>query len=125
MHRTLSAGPRVLAITWQHAVAVLGFVWDALRSFRGNQGLLLAGAVAYYTLLSLVPLLVVTVIALAQFVDEHSLMQSLLEYLDFLVPGQAGIIVDQLRLVLLHREVIGGFLLLTLLFFSALAFGVL
>ena len=125
MRRTLSAGPRLLAITWQHVVAVLGFVWDALRSFRANQGLLLAGAVAYYTLLSLVPLLVVTVIALAQFVDEQSLMQSLLEYLDFLVPGQAGIIVDQLRLVLLHREVIGGFLLLTLLFFSALAFGVL
>ncbi|MEP7330370.1 MAG: YihY/virulence factor BrkB family protein [Betaproteobacteria bacterium] len=87
--------------------------------------MLLAGAVAYYTLLSLVPLLIVTVIVLAQFIEEARLMQSLLEYLDFVVPGQAAILVDQLRLVLVHREVIGGLLLLTLLFFSALAFGVL
>jgi uncharacterized BrkB/YihY/UPF0761 family membrane protein len=29
-----------------------------LRAFRANQGLLLAGAVAYYTLLSIVPLLI-------------------------------------------------------------------
>ena len=29
-----------------------------IKSFRANQGILLAGAVAYYTLLSLVPLLI-------------------------------------------------------------------
>ena len=96
-----------------------------MRTFRANQGMLLAGAVAYYTLLSLVPMLVVTVIGLAQFVNEERLLQSLVDYLDFLVPGQAALIVDQLRLVLAHREVIGGVLLVTLLFFSALAFGVL
>ncbi|MES2099079.1 MAG: ribonuclease R, partial [Pseudomonadota bacterium] len=34
-----------------------GFAWRTLRAFRANQGLLLAGAVAYYALLSIVPLL--------------------------------------------------------------------
>ena len=33
------------------------FIALTLRSFRANQGLLLAGAVAYYTLLSIVPLI--------------------------------------------------------------------
>ena len=32
------------------------FALAVLRGFRANQGVLLAGAVAYYTLLSLVPL---------------------------------------------------------------------
>ena len=34
------------------------FTLCVLRAFRANQGLLLAGAVAYYTLLSIVPLLI-------------------------------------------------------------------
>ncbi|HEY2976678.1 MAG TPA: ribonuclease R, partial [Burkholderiaceae bacterium] len=34
------------------------FALSTLRSFRANQGLLLAGAVAYYALLSIVPLLI-------------------------------------------------------------------
>ena len=42
--------------------AVPGFAAGVLRAFRANQGLLLAGAVAYYALLSLVPLLVLILI---------------------------------------------------------------
>lgn len=117
--------PPLVGKAYQWGVRFLQFGREALRTFRANQGMLLAGAVAYYTLLSLVPMLVVTVIGLAQFVNEERLLQSLVDYLDFLVPGQAALIVDQLRLVLAHREVIGGVLLVTLLFFSALAFGVL
>ena len=43
------------------------FAIQTLKSFRANQGLLLAGAVAYYALLSIVPLMILTVIALAHF----------------------------------------------------------
>ena len=32
------------------------FSVDVLKGFRENQGLLLAGAVAYYTLLSIIPM---------------------------------------------------------------------
>ena len=35
----------------------LNFTWQVLKAFRDNQGLLLAGAVAYYALLSIVPFL--------------------------------------------------------------------
>jgi len=40
------------------------FALQVIKAFRANQGLLLAGAVAYYTLLSIVPLLILIVIAL-------------------------------------------------------------
>ena len=41
------------------------FAWRVLRSFQANQGLLRAGAVAYYALLSVLPLLILTAIALS------------------------------------------------------------
>ena len=46
------------------------FAWRTLKAFRANQGLLLAGAVAYYALLSIVPLLILTVIALSHLIDQ-------------------------------------------------------
>jgi hypothetical protein len=102
--------------------AMPGFAAGALRSFRANQGLLLAGAVAYYTLLSLVPLLVLVLIGLARVTDQTQLLATVSEYLEFLVPGQSEPVMEQLRIVLAHREVVGGILLASMLFFSALAF---
>jgi membrane protein len=113
---------------WRGAVLLAElphFAMEVLRSFRANQGLLLAGAVAYYTLLSLIPLLILTLIGLAQFIDESRLLQTLGEYLEFLIPGQAVALVRQLQTVLEHRELVGGVLFVTMLFFSALAFTVL
>lgn len=47
----------------------LAFIWRVLKSFMANQGLLLAGAVAYYALLSIVPLLILSVFALSHLVS--------------------------------------------------------
>jgi membrane protein len=96
-----------------------------LKAFRANQGLLLAGAVAYYTLLSLIPLLILILMALSHIVPEERLLQTLTEFLEFVVPGQSNVVVQGLRIFFLHREAIGGILLVTMLFFSALAFTVL
>jgi membrane protein len=103
----------------------LRFIGAVLARFRANQGLLLAGAVAYYTLLSLIPLLILLLIALSHVIDESRLLATLSEYLEFVVPGQSLAIVDELRGFLAHREAIGGVLLLSMLLFSALAFTVL
>ncbi len=105
--------------------ALPGFAWDVLRAFRANQGLLLAGAVAYYTLLALVPVLVLIVIGLSRVVDQSLLFSALTEYLEFLVPGQDQAVLAQLRVVVDHREVIGGVLVFTMLIFSVAAFTVL
>jgi YihY family inner membrane protein len=101
------------------------FIGVVLSRFRANQGLLLAGAVAYYTLLSLIPLLILLLIALSHVIDEARLLATLSEYLEFVVPGQSTAIVDELRGFLAHRETIGGVLLISMILFSALAFTVL
>ncbi|MEO7335559.1 MAG: YihY/virulence factor BrkB family protein [Caldimonas sp.] len=101
------------------------FAWRTLKAFRANQGLLLAGAVAYYALLSIVPLLILTVIALSQVIDQHDLLDTLGRYLEWLVPGQSRSIIKELATFLAHQGSIGWLLVLTMVFFSSLAFTVL
>jgi YihY family inner membrane protein len=101
------------------------FAIQTLKSFRANQGLLLAGAVAYYALLSIVPLMILTVIALSHVIDQAKLLQAVGRYLGWLLPGQSGVIVEELGKFLDHREVMSWILLATMLFFSSLAFTVL
>ncbi len=101
------------------------FALRTLKAFRANQGLLLAGAVAYYALLSLVPLVILTVIALSHFVEQGALLQTVGHYLEWLVPGQSQAVVSELANFLGHRDVMGWVLLASMLFFSSLAFTVL
>jgi membrane protein len=101
------------------------FTVRVLRAFRANQGLLLAGAVAYYTLLSIVPLLILMLIALSQIIDESELLTTLGRYLEWLTPGQSKAVIGELASFLDHRGVIGWVLLATMIFFSSLAFTVL
>jgi YihY family inner membrane protein len=113
----------------QHALYVAKhpgrFLLQTLKAFRANQGLLLAGAVAYYALLSIVPLLILIVIALSRVVPQHVLLAALAHLLRWLVPGQSNALVQELANFLEHRAVIGWVLLLTMIFFSSLAFTVL
>ena len=101
------------------------FIARTLKSFRANQGLLLAGAVAYYTLLSVVPLLGLFVIALSHVMPTGELLAALGRYLEWLVPGQSKTVVSEIATFIEHREVVGWVLLATMLFFSSLAFVVL
>jgi membrane protein len=101
------------------------FARRTLRSFRAHQGMLLAGAVAYYALLSIVPLLILSVVVLSHYVPQDALLQTLGRYLEWLMPGQSGAIVGELQNFMAHREVIGWVLLASMLFFSSLAFTVL
>ena len=101
------------------------FAVQTLKNFRANQGLLLAGAVAYYALLSIVPLLILTVIGLSYIIDQAELLVTIERYLEWLVPGQSELIVAELTNFLDHRDVIGWVLLATMIFFSSLAFTVL
>jgi membrane protein len=101
------------------------FAIQTLRAFRANQGVLLAGAVAYYALLSIVPLLILMVIALSHVIDQAELLHALGHYLEWLVPGQSKSILAELTNFLDHRNVIGWVLLASMIFFSSLAFTVL
>ena len=103
----------------------LAFALAVLKQFRANQGLLLAGAVAYYALLSLVPLLILVVLALTRVFDEAQVLAAIGTYLEFVVPGQSGALISELNNFLRHREVVGWLLLALMIFFITLAFTVL
>lgn len=103
----------------------VAFALRVLKAFQANQGLLLAGAVAYYALLSIVPLLILMVIALSQVIDQDVLLATLRRALEYVVPGEGSAVVVELRAFLDHRAVIGWMLFITMLFFSSLGFRVL
>jgi len=103
------------------------FARRVISGFRANQGMLLAGAVAYYALLSIVPLLILTVIALSHVLPEAEVLETVGRYLAWVVPSrsQSKAVVGELAAFLAHKEVVGWLLLVTMLFFSSLAFTVL
>jgi YihY family inner membrane protein len=103
----------------------LAFTLGVLKSFRANQGLLLAGAVAYYALLSIVPFLMLVMVVLSHFIDEGELLLTMRRYLELLLPGQSASIVAEVAHFLDARDLITWVLVATMLFFSSFAFTVL
>jgi uncharacterized BrkB/YihY/UPF0761 family membrane protein len=66
---------------------LFSFLLRVVRGFRRNQGLLLSGAVAYYTLLSIVPMSILALIVLSHFMGEEQLFHTLTTYLEMVMPG--------------------------------------
>ncbi|MBY0508754.1 MAG: YihY/virulence factor BrkB family protein [Rhodospirillaceae bacterium] len=90
-----------------------------------NQGLLLSGAIAYYALLSLAPLLILMLMLLSLLFSEEQLLRALREYLEFFVPGQSRPLIEGLQGFFENQSVVGPVLFFTMLFFSSLAFSAL
>jgi membrane protein len=117
--------PRLIP-AWRKVIAQPGrFTLQVLRAFQKNQGLLLSGALAYYFLLSVIPLLTLLLLVLSHVVDAAALMATLRRYIGLVIPGDSETILAQIRNILEHREVAGWVVLGTMLFFSSLAFSVL
>ena len=100
----------------------LQFIKQVFNGFRANQGFLLSGAIAYYTLLSIIPMIALILVMLSQFQEPQKLLEVLREYLALVTPGQVDVVVNQVEVFLQNWKVIGivGFVLL--LFFSSFAF---
>ena len=101
------------------------FSLQVLKAFQKNQGLLLSGALAYYILLSVIPLFTFLLLMLSHVVDEMALMATLRRYIGLIIPGDSAAILEQVRNVLEHREIASWVVLGAMLFFSSLAFSVL
>ena len=86
---------------------------------------MLAGAVAYYTLLSIVPMSVLALIVLSHFVEKGRLFSTLSTYIEMIIPGYAATLTEQAGVFLEHGKSVGGFVFLVMLFFSSVAFTVL
>lgn len=123
------SGPRLRAINRRANAWIMAhpleFTLTALKGFRANQGLLLAGAVAYYALLSIVPFLMLVVVVLSHFIDQAELLVTLRRYLELIVPGQSASMVAEVAHFLDTRDLITWVLVATMVFFSSLAFTVL
>jgi len=98
------------------------FSRQVIRGFRANQGFLLSGAIAYYTLLSLIPMAALILISLSQFQDPQILLDGLREYLVLVIPGEVEAIIRHINVFLQSWKVIGVLGILLLLFFSSFAF---
>jgi membrane protein len=101
-----------------------GFVLRVLGRFRQNQGLLLAGAIAFYTLLSIIPMLILILIVLSHFIDPEQLIGTMSTFLELAMPGYAAALTEQVRVFIQYRGLIGTVGILVLLFFSSIAFSV-
>jgi membrane protein len=101
------------------------FFMEVLRGFIKNQGLLLSGAVAYYTLLSVIPMLILILVVLSHLVDQGRLIETVSSNLAMIMPRYASSLSDQVRVFLENRHVVGVIGFVVMLFFSSLAFTVL
>lgn len=104
---------------------LFSFLLRVLRNFKRNQGLLLSGALAYYTLLSIVPMSILALIVLSHFIGEERLFHTLSTYLEMVIPGYAATLTEHVRVFLEHSKAVGIFGFIVMLFFSSIAFSVL
>ena len=68
----------------------LRFAVQVWKAFQKNQGLLLSGALAYYILLSVIPLFTFLLLMLSHVVDQSALFATLRRYIGLVIPGELG-----------------------------------
>lgn len=101
------------------------FFWRVVKGFRRNQGILLSGAVAYYMLLSIVPLLALLLVGLSQLYPTEALLETLNRELQLVIPTVADDLSGHVADFLQHKRLVGWIGILVLVFFSTMAFTVL
>lgn len=104
------------------AVRLLRFTWRVIQAFLSNQGILLAGGLAYNSLLSAIPLVAVVVMSLSFFIEEQQLLATISAELALVIPSHADTLTQTVRTLLENRSLISGLGIAVLLFFSSIAF---
>ena len=98
------------------------FLRRILGNFRRNNGLLLAGALGYNALLSMVPLIALILVVLSTVFDEQQLMTTLAAQAQTILPGRAEDLTTAFEAFLDQKQVVGTVGLGAMLIFSSLAF---
>lgn len=111
--------PKRVEVVLRHP---LQFVRDVFRAMREQQVLLLAGAVAYNTLLSLIPILALILLGLSHLTPTDKLLATTHEALGVVVPGLADQLTAEIKLFISNWRFIGTVGVISLVFFSSLAF---
>lgn len=103
----------------------LRFLWRVIRKFHSNKGLILAGAIAYNTLLSIIPAFTLLLIILSHLVDDQTLLVAVESNLKLVIPGLTDTLLKHAAEFLNYRRVVGWISVAVMLFFSSIAFMVL
>ena len=111
--------PRAAGVT---AARLIRFGRRVVRNFFNNKGLLLAGAVGYNALLSMLPLGAVLLVVVSVFLDIELILTIIQAELEVVLPGQADALSDALETFVAERQFVGGIGFAILLFFSSIAF---
>lgn len=117
-----SMNNKTIQTDWRRLQSLIA---NSVHDFRRNQGFLMAGAVAYYTLLSIVPLSLLALSVLSHYFNAEELIRTLTIYLKLMVPGYAAALTEQVRIFVENRHVFGVIGFVCMLFFSSIAFTVL
>jgi membrane protein len=96
---------------------------DALKNFRINSDTNQAAAIALYAILSIIPLVILTVIVAGQFLGSYpNLQQEITTGIQGVHPFFSGDLLNQLGRIDEKQNVLGGIGIITLLWFSAMIF---
>lgn len=101
---------------------LLRFLRRILGNFRRNNGLMLASALGYNALLSMVPLIALILVVLSTVFDEAQLMATLAAQAQTILPGSAEDLTTAFEAFLGQKQVVGTVGLGAMLVFSSLAF---
>jgi membrane protein len=95
---------------WLAANRWTRFPWAVVQTFSRAEGALLSGSMAYYTFLSLLPLLMVAAFVLASFAAEPEARQAVADALNQVFPGiGAAVFSEVIDQVVANRGVLGVF----------------
>jgi membrane protein len=103
----------------------LDFASAVMRRFVRHRGLMLAGAIAYYLLLSMLPLSILVFVGLSQFVGPDEVVRILAVQLELVLAGGAEPILETVRAAFEARAAIGGVGVVVIVFVSGAVFRVL
>jgi len=100
--------------------------WDAVSNYRTNGDANQAAAIALYAILSIIPLLILTLIAISQIFGAHpGIQEDLIETVHRYYPGFSGDLLKQLGQIEVKKHILGWVGILSLIWLSSMIFNAL
>jgi len=103
-------------------IKLMRFLWHVIQEFMANQGLLLASALGYNALLSLIPLMALFFLVASSFADNEVILSIISAELKLVLPVQTESFTRSLAAVLEDKSLVGWVGAGALVFFSSIAF---
>ncbi len=109
----------------RHGATAWDVLWDAVGSFRANGDANQAAAIALYAILSLIPLVILTLVVAGRIFHTDGVMQTrMMEEIRTILPYLSDDLLDQLGQIEAKAKVLGWAGIISLVWLSSAIFGV-